>query len=59
MAINDAFRHYSPGMILLDAFIKKGFELGIKIIDLTVGDEKYKYDLGGQTHEIVSMTGKI
>ena len=59
VAINDAFRHYSPGMILLDAFIKKGFELGIKIIDLTVGDEKYKYDLGGQTHEIVSMTGKI
>jgi CelD/BcsL family acetyltransferase involved in cellulose biosynthesis len=24
-------------------------------IDLTVGDEKYKYDLGGSTHEIYNL----
>jgi hypothetical protein len=59
VAINDEYRKYSPGMVLLDEFIKKGFELGMQTIDLTVGDEKYKYDLGGETHEIINAQGKV
>lgn len=59
VTINNKFKFYSPGMILIDAFIKKSFELDIKTIDLTIGDEKYKYDLGGQTHEIISATATL
>ena len=59
VAIDEQFKYYSPGIILLDQLIKDSFAEGLKIIDLTVGDEKYKYDLGGQTHEIFNINGTI
>lgn len=55
VAIEDDFRFYSPGILLFNEFIKKGIEEKLKIVDLTVGDEKYKYDLGGTTHEIYNF----
>lgn len=57
VVINNDFRFYSPGLLLLNEYIKKGIPGGLEKLDLTVGDEKYKYDLGGQTHRIIS--GKI
>lgn len=57
VAINHNLKFYSPGMVLLDAFVKLAYETGIKTIDLTVGDEKYKYDLGGKTHKIFNING--
>lgn len=57
VAINQELKFYSPGMVLLDAFVKLGYETGIQTIDLTVGDEKYKYDLGGKTHKIYNIKG--
>ncbi|NCP83570.1 MAG: GNAT family N-acetyltransferase [Bacteroidetes bacterium] len=57
VVINDMFKFYSPGMLLLNEFIKEGIKEKLEIIDLTVGDEKYKYDLGGKTHEIFNING--
>lgn len=55
VVINDTFKFYSPGMLLLNEFIKGGIKDKLEIIDLTVGDERYKYDLGGKTHEIFNI----
>jgi hypothetical protein len=52
VVINEAFKFYSPGMILFNEFIKIAFENDLKIIDLTNGDEKYKFDLGGEIHNV-------
>lgn len=54
VVIENEFRFYSPGLILLNEFIKNEIPKGLKVVDLTVGDEKYKYDLGGETHEILN-----
>jgi hypothetical protein len=59
VAINDAFKFYSPGMVLLSEFIKNCIDEEYEYLDLTVGDEKYKYDLGGTTHQIYNCTGKL
>lgn len=59
VAINHNLKFYSPGMILLDTFVKLGYETGIQTIDLTVGDERYKYDLGGKTHKIYNIKGTL
>lgn len=59
VALNHNLKFYSPGMVLLDAFVKLAYETGIKTIDLTVGDEKYKYDLGGTTHKIFNIYGTL
>lgn len=52
VAINEEFYKYSPGMILLSHLIEyllsnRSSNLDIAYLDLTIGDEKYKYDLGG------------
>jgi hypothetical protein len=57
VALNQKLKFYSPGMVLLDTFVKLAYETGILTIDLTVGDEKYKYDLGGITHKIYNIKG--
>lgn len=59
VALNQKLKFYSPGMVLLDAFVKLGYETGIQTVDLTVGDEKYKYDLGGVTHKIYNIKGTL
>lgn len=58
VAIHPGFYFYSPGMILLSEYIKTAIPQGLKILDLTVGDEKYKYDLGGETHNIWNFKWK-
>ena len=43
------YARYSPGMLLMYNFILNAIEEGkLKEIDLTRGDEKYKFSLGGQ-----------
>ena len=56
VTIVDEFKFYSPGILLFNQFIKQQLEQGLKVVDLTVGDEKYKYDLGGKTHEVFNIT---
>lgn len=56
VVINEAFKFYSPGMILFNEYIKIAFEQDIKVIDLTNGDEKYKFDLGGKIHNVYNAT---
>ena len=46
---DSAYARYSPGMLLMYNFILKAIEEGkLKEVDLTRGDEKYKFSLGGQ-----------
>lgn len=43
------FARYSPGMLLMYNFIMNAIEEGVlKEVDLTRGDEKYKFSLGGK-----------
>lgn len=55
VVINDDFRFYSPGLLLLAAYMENEIPNGLKVLDLTVGDEKYKYDLGGKDHLIYNF----
>lgn len=59
VAIDEKFGTYSPGMLMFSEFIKCLFddneiELACKQIDLTVGNEPYKYKLGGEEHFVIS-----
>lgn len=48
LAINDHFRRYSPGMILLNEAIKHSYDhTNIKEIYLSRGVDKYKLNMGG------------
>ena len=55
--IDDDYKRYSPGMLLMCNFIKNLIESksDIKVIDFTRGTERYKYDLGGMEHLIYSV----
>jgi hypothetical protein len=55
VVINEVFKFYSPGMILFNEYIKIAFEQDLKVIDLTNGDEKYKFDLGGSIHNVYNI----
>jgi CelD/BcsL family acetyltransferase involved in cellulose biosynthesis len=56
LAINEEFRFYSPGYIMLCETIKHLTEkTPIRILDLSRGNEKYKFDLGGQAYETMSL----
>jgi hypothetical protein len=55
VVINEVFKFYSPGMILFNEYIKIALEQDLKVIDLTNGDEKYKFDLGGSIHNVYNM----
>ena len=51
VAINDDYRRYSPGMILLtDAFEELLSNRNKLLFDLTNGNESYKFSLGAETH---------
>lgn len=51
LSINEDFRRYSPGMILACESIKYLIShTSIRILDLSQGEEKYKYNLGGKVH---------
>jgi len=57
LAINNSFSFYSPGVILAMSAIKEiiNRKSGIKIIDFMQGQEKYKYQIGGYEHEVLSL----
>lgn len=55
VVINDVYKFYSPGILMFHEYVKLAIEEGIQVLDLTVGDEKYKYDLGGVTYEIFNI----
>ena len=55
VVINEVYKFYSPGMLLFNEYIKVGIKDKLEIIDLTVGDEKYKFDLGGSVHQIFNI----
>lgn len=48
LAINTNFRRYSPGMILINEYLKTIQNENEYIFDLCRGDEKYKSSLGGE-----------
>jgi len=51
LAINSQYAKYMPGKLLINESIKYLIEQSdIRNIDLSRGDEKYKYDMGGETH---------
>lgn len=51
LAINDTYKFYSPGYILICETMKwLAFHTAIREIDLSRGTEKYKTDLGGETY---------
>ena len=51
LSINSEFRRYSPGFILICETIKHlQKNTAIRCLDLSLGDEQYKYQLGGKTH---------
>lgn len=54
VVINNQFKFFSPGLLLFNEFIKSEISQ-LKCIDLTVGDEKYKFDLGGKIHCIYNL----
>lgn len=53
---DNAFGRYSPGILLMHAFICDAIEKKeLKYVDFTRGNERYKYDLGGEDHYIHSV----
>lgn len=57
LSINDDFKRYSPGLMLVCETIKYLLtKSDIRILDLSFGDEKYKYDLGGIRHYVYNFS---
>lgn len=51
LSINENFKRYSPGMVMVCESIKYLIsQTSISVLDLSQGEEKYKYNLGGKVH---------
>lgn len=51
LAIDHAFKFYSPGYVLLCETMRQLIaNTAIRELDLSRGDERYKFDLGGQPY---------
>lgn len=51
LSIDSQYRRYSPGLILICETIKHLQQnTSIRCLDLSLGEEQYKYQLGGQPH---------
>lgn len=51
LSIDDSFRRYSPGMILVCEAVKYMISnTSIRVLDLSHGKEQYKYQLGAAEH---------
>jgi hypothetical protein len=60
VGISEKYAKYSPGVLLLYEYIKHQIvERDIKTIDMTRGDEKYKYVLGGINHFIQTINFEL
>jgi len=51
-----AYKYYSNGLMLHALLIKHNIENGIHIHDFLRGNERYKYDLGAQDHNLYKIT---
>lgn len=49
------YKFYSPGIILFNEYIKSEIENGLKVVDLTNGTERYKFDLGGELYNVLNF----
>ena len=47
LCINDVYKKYSPGIILVNETIKYLINQGTSVLDLMEGDELYKIAMGG------------
>lgn len=58
VAYDERFSRYSPGILGLHAFIIDAIDDcdGPRFLDLTRGEERYKFDLGGRRHPYVSVS---
>ena len=54
--VNAAYLSLSPGWVLLGHMIRWAIENGRQEFDFLRGDEKYKYQLGGQERYIYRLT---
>lgn len=51
LAINDKYKSYSPGILLINETIKFLISNNkIHTLDLSQGEEEYKYKMGGVKH---------
>lgn len=55
-AYDAALRRLSPGVILTAYVIRGAIAEGFQIFDFMRGDERYKYDLGGQDTQVIHLT---
>lgn len=56
LSINNEFRRYSPGMLLVNETIKHlENKTKIRCLDLSMGEEAYKFQLGGTIHKTFSF----
>ena len=59
LSINNKFRNYSPGIILVNEIVKVLIESGVEVLDLTRGTETYKYAMGGIEHYTYCLSSNI
>ena len=59
LSINNRYRGYSPGIILVNEMIKVLIESGVEVLDLTRGTEPYKYAMGGVEHYTYCLKSNI
>lgn len=50
LSVSEEFLFYSPGILLIDQIVSWMMERGHHVLDLAQGDEKYKYQMGAETH---------
>ena len=48
LVLNDKFARYSAGMLMINETVKKLIEKGITCLDLAIGNENYKFVMGGE-----------
>jgi len=56
-AFNPAFRHASPGVVLLSELIRSAIEAGLEVFDFLKGDETYKSRLGARRRALFVVEG--
>ena len=56
LSINSDFSFYSPGMLMLQEVVRYFIDnTDVRCLDLSQGDETYKYSMGGVAHETVDF----
>lgn len=55
LCINEQYRKYSPGIVLINETIKHLISQGAKVLDLMLGEESYKIAMGGELHNNYSL----